>query len=313
MITRMFGNRHRASVIVLALLLVFGLVAAACGNDDDGGASAPPPKTERDAYTKWYVQQALDRYEETGRQATLDYYNNEAGADGQWYIFIADVAPDNYGHLVAHATIPSRVGTNSSQRVDITGHAYGPLLMDSPESGHWVDYVFYNPQTDTGGTKHTWAVRQDDLIFGSGWYEDSYPVPPPTKAEPGSYTRAYVNDAVWFYESNGRQATLDHFNDPDSTDPLSVDGQWYGFVVDLNGVVISHPTVPENVGQTLREILGATPEGLAAADEMAAATETGRWVDYTYLNPQTGNQETKHTWIVKRDDILIGSGWYETG
>ena len=218
-------------------------------SDDDGGEqSPPPPKTERDAYTKWFVQQAVDRYEETGRQATLDYYNNEAGADGQWYIFIAD---SDTGTTVAHATIPSRVGAYSAERVDITGHAYGELLFASPESGHWVDYVFYNPQTDTGGTKHTWAVSRDNLIFGSGWYEDSYPVPRPTKSEPGSYTRAFVEDAVWFYESNGQGALVDHLNSPDSTDPPSVDGQWYGFAFDLDGVVIAHPTVPENVGMTL--------------------------------------------------------------
>ncbi len=302
-------RRIRAIIAAVALLLVFSLLAAACGSDDDG-TTAPPPKTERDAYTKWYVQQALDRYDETGAQATIDYYNNEAGADDQWYLFIMDA---DTGVLAAHATIPSRVGTNSGDNVDITGHVYGPLLKASPESGHWVDYVFYNPQTDTGGTKHTWAIRRDNLVFVSGWYEDSYPIPRPTKAEPGSYTRTFVEDAVWFYESNGRGALIDHLNSPDSTDPPSVDGQWYGFAVDLNGVVLAYPTVPENVGMTLLEILGATPEGRQAAEEMVTATETGKWVDYTYLNPQSGNQETKHTWILKRDDILIASGWYEAG
>ncbi len=43
------------------------------------------------------------------------------------------------------------------------------------------------------------------------------------------------------------------------------------------------------------------------------ATETGKWVDYTYDNPQSGERETKHAWIVKRVDILVGSGWYEAG
>ena len=306
---QMVNRWLRAIIATVALVVVFGLVAAACGNDDDG-AAGPPLQTERDAYTKWYVQQALDRYEETGGQATIDYYNNEAGSDDQWYLFIMDA---NSGVLLAHATIPSRVGTNSGERVDITGHAYGPLLKGSDEAGHWVDYVFYNPQTDSGATKHTWAIRRDDLIFGSGWYEDSYPTRPATKAEPGSYTQAFVDDAVWFYESNGRDALIEHFSSPDSTDPPSVDDQWYGFVADLAGVILAHPTVPENVGKPVHEVLGATAEGRAAAAELVTATETGKWVDYTYLNPQSGNQETKHTWILRRDNILIASGWYESG
>ncbi len=84
-------------------------------------------------------------------------------------------------------------------------------LKATDEEGQWVDYVFYNPQTDYDGTKHTWAIRRDNLIFGSGWYEDSDPSPPPTKAEPGSYTQAFVEDAVWFYESNGRDALIEHY------------------------------------------------------------------------------------------------------
>ena len=298
-----------AAAISALFLMLFAV--AACGDDDGPEETTdPPPKTERDAYTKWYVQQALDRYEETSRQATIDYYNNEAGADDQWYLFIIDA---DSGHLVTHATIPSRIGSNAAARVDISGYAYGADLVATGEEGQWVDYVFFNPQTDNGGTKHTWAIRRDNLIFASGWYEDSYPSPAPTKAEPGSYTQSFVEDAVWFYESNGKAALIEHFNDPASTDPASVDDQWYGFVSDLEGLLLAHPTVPDNVGKTFHEVLGTTPEGLASAEEMVTATETGRWVDYNYINPQSGEWETKHTWIVKRDDILIGSGWYEAG
>ncbi|WP_420639830.1 cache domain-containing protein [Candidatus Poriferisocius sp.] len=166
----MRGHRRLAFVAALAtvVLLLGGLTA--CGNDDDGGSTQPPPKTERDAYTKWFVQQAVDRFEQTGRQASIDHFNNEAGSDGQWYTF----------------------------------------------------------------------------------------------------------------------------------------------VLDLNGVVLAHPTVPENVGMTTGEILGGTAEALATEEEMVTATETGKWVDYHYLNPQSGGWETKHTWIVRRDDILIASGWYES-
>ena len=44
---------------------------------------------------------------------------------------------------------------------------------------------------------------------------------------------------------------------------------------------------------------------------MPGATEGGLWVDYVFPNPGTGNQECRHSWIVRRDGLLFGSGWYQ--
>ena len=46
-------------------------------------------------------------------------------------------------------------------------------------------------------------------------------------------------------------------------------------------------------------------------DELLGATESGRWVDYVLLNPETGENRQKHTWIVRHDGLLFASGWYE--
>ena len=36
------------------------------------------------------VQQALRRYDEEGRGATVSYYNSPESAAGEWYVFIYD-------------------------------------------------------------------------------------------------------------------------------------------------------------------------------------------------------------------------------
>ena len=44
---------------------------------------------------------------------------------------------------------------------------------------------------------------------------------------------------------------------------------------------------------------------------MVAADENGRWVDYVFVNPTTGDPERKHTWVIKHDGLSFASGWYE--
>ena len=44
---------------------------------------------------------------------------------------------------------------------------------------------------------------------------------------------------------------------------------------------------------------------------MVAIGQQGGWVSYVFLNPNTGLLERKHTWVIRRDGHLFGSGWYE--
>ena len=44
---------------------------------------------------------------------------------------------------------------------------------------------------------------------------------------------------------------------------------------------------------------------------MLEATLEGMWIDYVYLNPNTGFRELRYSWVVRHDDLIFGSGWYE--
>ena len=264
-------------------------------------ASGPDPtKDEPGAYTKAFVQDAIDRYEADGREAAIDYYSSQESVDGEWYVFIVDAD----GYTIAHPRAEI-IGRDPSLRVDVTGYFYGDDLLSATEEGKWVNYVFLNIATGSQDTKHTWVVKHDGLLFASGWYERSYDAAP-TKNEPGAYTKAFVQDAIKRYEADGREATVDYYSSQES-----VDGEWYVVVIDEDGRMISHPTIPENVGQDLNGPAGTDVAGNVFGPDLLNATEAGKWVSYVYLNPATGEQGEKHSWAVKHDGLVFVSGWYE--
>ncbi|MYI82155.1 MAG: hypothetical protein F4056_02190, partial [Chloroflexi bacterium] len=176
----------RVAVFAAALI---ALLAAACG---DGA----PSKDEPDAYTKHVVQEALDRYEDDGRQAVVDYYNTAESIDGQWYVFILD----EDAVIISHAPTPADIGRSlyDDLGVDVTGYAFGPHMAAATESGRWISYVYLNPQSGAAETKHSWVVRRDGLYFGSGWYEvtPGAAETPHSRAQPDVNTRYFEQQAL---------------------------------------------------------------------------------------------------------------------
>ena len=77
----------------------------------------------------------------------------------------------------------------------------------------------------------------------------------PSKSTPAEYTRHVVDNAVARYEAQGLEATLAHYNSPQS-----VDGQWYVFIIDENDLVIGHPD-PERRGLDLNGWVGTDVNG----------------------------------------------------
>ena len=134
---------------------------------------------------------------------------------------------------------------------------------------------------------------------------------PPTSA-PVEYTKFFVDKAISRYDTQGLDATLAHYNRPES-----VDGQWYVFIIDENDLVIGHPE-PQRLGLDVKGWVGTDANGYNFGPDMLSATEDGKWVSYVYRNPEsgglgsdnTGAMQLKNAWVVKHDGLLFGSGWY---
>ena len=134
----------------------------------------------------------------------------------------------------------------------------------------------------------------------------------PPKSDPAAYTRHFVDDAIRRYRTQGLEATLAYYNREES-----IDGSWYVFIIDGNGIVIAHPE-PGRVGLDLNGWVGTDAVGYNFGPEILAADENGRWVSYLFRNPERGGLgpddgaplEYKHVWAVRHDGLVFASGWY---
>ena len=267
----------------------FFAASAACNLQEAQGASDAP------AYTKAFVQQATNLYVALGLEETVAYYNTKESVDGQWYVFIID---ENQT-IIAHASDPDLVGKHVSQALGPNSYPTGSAVAASADQdGAWFDYTYANPASGVVETKHSWMVIHDGITFGSGWYERG-----PGKSDAPAYTKAFVQQATNLYVALGLEETVAYYNTKES-----VDGQWYVFIIDPDGYTIAHHN-PQFRGRDPSLRVDAT--GYFYGDDLQSATEAGHWVDYVLLNPESGENRQKHTWIVRHDGLLFGSGWYE--
>lgn len=97
-----------------------------------------------------------------------------------------------------------------------------------------------------------------------------------------------MKQAIDHYDREGGAATLAFYNSGES-----VDGEWYVFIVDENGITIAHAIVPDNLGQSIYGSLGVDSTGYAFGPVIGSATEDGLWVEYCLPEPGHGRGRDK--------------------
>ena len=286
--------------------------SASSASDAAAALDAPPGKDNPNAYAVWLVNEAIARVNDEGLTATLAHYNSSDSVDGQWYTAVIDsesgVLLGHYDDDVRGRSIKDALGT------DVTGYRFGEAMLDvgEDEYGRWVTYVFLNPATGLGQEKHSWVARRDGLLYVSGWYEHaSLPADELLTKEndPAGYTQKFVQEAVDVYEAGGFEA-LHAYNDVENNDL-----PWYIYVIDATtDLVVVHP-FPEVVGVSVlgglstRGPVGYSLAGNYFGPDLMAVPEEGGWV--SYRSPSGAGCDVKRSWAVRRDNYVIGSGWYE--
>ena len=256
--------------------------------------TGPPAWRDADPmeYTVRYVDQAIERYESEGLESMLNYYNSVASFEGEWYLF----ATDDQDIYHVHPLLPRLIGTDIKDVVGSDGYRLGEELAKATEEGVWVEYLWPHPVTLKEVPKVSYAVRRDGMLFASGYY---VPI-----EDPAGYTKAYVQQAIEYYEEHGLEAAIALYNSDES-----LDGQWGLTLADENDILLVAPLGQHLIGTDLKDL--ATLGKRAIGQEMAAATEEGIWINYIFPNVRSSETLYAHTWAVRYDGLLFMSRYYD--
>jgi signal transduction histidine kinase len=221
------------------------------------------------------------------------YYNSVASFESQWYLFVIDVN-DIY---IIHPFLPRLVGTDIKDVKGSDGFELGKEFAKATEEGHWIEYLWPHPVTLKEVPKIGYAVRHDGMIFASGFY------PAPTVAELKEARMAYVRQAVEYYKENGRDATVEYYNSPESIS----DNDIYLRLLDENNIVIVQPLQPQLRGKDYVAV-AKTPQGVRVGELVVeAATEEGGWVQFEAQLPNTraSGFSQRYLLAVRHDNLIF--------
>ena len=115
-----------------------------------------------------------------------------------------------------------------------------------------------------------------------------------------------VMRAVDYLKANGEEKALLEFNKPNGK------FQWrdlYVFAYDLKGVMKGHPN-PKLIGRNLYNEPDSKGKLFRKEIVDLANSRGSGWVDYTYMNPMTGQEETKITYCQKEGSLIVCCGAY---
>ena len=138
------------------------------------------------------------------------------------------------------------------------------------------------------------------LLTVTSAYAQGYGVGTPLEA------KKMVEKAVAYLKSHGEEAALKEFKDPNGK------FQWrdlYAFAYDLTGVIVAHPN-PKLVGRNLNQEPDIKGKFFTKEIVYLASNMDSGWVDYSYLNQMTKQEEPKITYFQKVGNLIVCCGAY---
>lgn len=118
--------------------------------------------------------------------------------------------------------------------------------------------------------------------------------------------QAMVDRAIALFDSAGREAALAAVNAPD---PAFRDRDLYVFVIGPDGTVVGHGLDPARLGLDARTVKDSAgdPYGQRLVDE---PTAEGVWINYLRIDPETGEERPKSSWVKRHAGYIFGVGVY---
>jgi len=120
--------------------------------------------------------------------------------------------------------------------------------------------------------------------------------------------KALVDKAAAMLESSGRQAGFSKINDPHGEFVIR---DLYIFIYGMDGTVLAHGGNPTLIGKN--QINATDAHGKRYVQErVEIASKSGNgWQDYMFKNPESGEVESKTSYIRRVGDMIVGCGVYK--
>ena len=275
--------------MILVLCMIF---ASACAVQPVKMPIAEPAEElDEDAITRAYVEKAVAYFEEHGLEKTIAFYSSGESVDGERYLMLMD--PKTF---IVHAS-PIAFLVGAELPMFQPGGQYAGQAARATAAGHWIEYLWPHPVTLKEVPKLGYAVRHDGMIFASGYY------PAPSVAELRAATVAYIQQAIEFYDREGLDATVAHYNSRESIS----DNDIYLRLLDADNIVIVQPLQPQLIGKDYVAV-AKTPQGVPVGElVVAAATEEGGWVQFEAQLPNTraSGFSQRYLLAVRHDNLIF--------
>ena len=234
------------------------------------------------------VERMIGMYMENGVGA-FEEINASTEPDAEVVGFVVDATSYT---IAAHGSDPRFIGFNVQPLLQA---AFIPLevmlqIIEEEDDGVWLSYPLPDTQGNIIGYERGWFKEYDGYVFAA-----RYGVTDEERVQ------SIVVEMIRVYGHNPETA-FDTINSFMSQDPR------YPFVVDPETTkVVAHGSNPDRVGDTSVVLTNST----VSLEEFRSLNEDeGVWTEYTFLNPETGLESSKRSWVVMHDGYLFGSGYY---
>ena len=281
-------TRLKLRVSILAAL-AFLLVLSSCGYvmvETPAPAPAEPPSA-RDV-TLAYVQKAIERYEQDGLDAVIEFYGSRESIEDDRSLMLLRAGEQT---VLTTSIYRAMIGTSAFSGPNTP---LGRGFAQATAEGYWFQGFTLNPQTGEQEPGEFVAILHEGLIFVS-----THAVLRKNLAEA---TKDYVERAISFFDREGLDATIARYNSRES-----LEGQFYLFLIGADDNYLVHPIFPHLKDTDIKNVVGS--DGYELGKEIARATAEGHWVDYLWPHPISGLEEPKSSWAIRHAGLIFASGY----
>lgn len=278
--------------------LMWGMIAPVAAQS--GAASAPQAELvlrADEARSQRLLDKAVAHYTKVGEQALADFNRSAEFVDRELYVYVVGM---DGTMLASGGSSVALVGRNVATMRDASGKPFFRELLDkaAAEGSGRVEYRWLNRVDGREEPKVTLFRRVGERVLAVGYY-----VPRGSPAQ----ARGLLARAVAAVEAKGAGA-IAAFN---AIDGGFIQDDLYVFAVDIKSQrFLAHGVMPQLVGRDGRDL--RDPKGKAIVTDMLniVGRKGEGELDYAWRNPVTEKVESKHSFLRKVGDVMIGVGYY---